>query len=144
MVCASCLLPIGDFLSLSAYLGQETSRTRFLILLATQNLIPVFGVTKAASIAIALYVLHNMFYAAFAIVAGWLADRFRKNLADWQLNQCRIVTDSLILGIAAAALDPRRTRRIGSLLRGNESEPQPGRAPRLKAADLQRTSDSAG
>ena len=30
-----------------------------LILLATQKLIPVFGTTKAASIAIALYVLHN-------------------------------------------------------------------------------------
>ena len=51
-----------------------------LILLATQKLIPMFGVTKAASIAVALYVLHNVFYAAFAFVAGWLADRFRKNL----------------------------------------------------------------
>jgi MFS family permease len=51
-----------------------------LILLATQKLIPVFGATKAASIAIALYVLHNVFYAAFAFIAGWLADRFRKNL----------------------------------------------------------------
>ena len=51
-----------------------------LILLATQRLIPVFGATKAASIAIALYVLHNIFYAAFAFIAGWLADRFRKNL----------------------------------------------------------------
>ena len=51
-----------------------------LILLATQKLIPMFGVTKAASIAIGLYVLHNIFYAAFAFVAGWLADRFRKNL----------------------------------------------------------------
>jgi MFS family permease len=51
-----------------------------LILLATQKLIPVFGATKAASIAIALYVLHNIFYAAFAFIAGWLADRFRKNL----------------------------------------------------------------
>ena len=40
----------------------------------------MFGATKAASVAIALYVLHNIFYAAFAFVAGWLADRFRKYL----------------------------------------------------------------
>ena len=45
-----------------------------------QKLIPVFGAAKAASIAVALYVLHNIFYAAFAFVAGWLADRFRKSL----------------------------------------------------------------
>ena len=50
-----------------------------LILLATQKLTPALGTTKAASIAVALYVLHNVFYAAFAFVAGWLADRFAKN-----------------------------------------------------------------
>jgi MFS family permease len=51
-----------------------------LILLATQKLAPELGVTKAASIAVGLYVLHNVFYAGFAFVAGWLADRFPKNL----------------------------------------------------------------
>jgi MFS family permease len=51
-----------------------------LILLATQKLTPELGATKAASIAVGLYVLHNVFYAAFAFVAGWLADRFPKNL----------------------------------------------------------------
>jgi len=38
------------------------------------------GATRAASIAVGLYVLHNLFYAGFAFIAGWLADRFRKNL----------------------------------------------------------------
>lgn len=51
-----------------------------LILLATQKLTPELGAAKAASIAVALYVLHNVFYAGFAVVAGWLADRFPKNL----------------------------------------------------------------
>ena len=51
-----------------------------LILLATQKLTPELGAAKAASIAVGLYVLHNMFYAGFAFIAGWLADRFRKNL----------------------------------------------------------------
>jgi MFS family permease len=50
-----------------------------LILLATQKLTPAWGAGKAASIAVALYVLHNVCYATFALVAGWLADRFRKN-----------------------------------------------------------------
>ncbi len=51
-----------------------------LILLGTQKLSPALGATKATSVAVALYVLHNVFYAGFAFVAGWLADHFRKNL----------------------------------------------------------------
>jgi MFS family permease len=51
-----------------------------LILLATQKLTPEVGATKAASIAVGLYVLHNVFYSGFAFVAGWLADRFPKNI----------------------------------------------------------------
>jgi len=51
-----------------------------LILLATQKLTPELGAAKAASMAVGLYVLHNVFYAGFAFIAGWLADRFPKNL----------------------------------------------------------------
>ncbi|MBI1361524.1 MAG: MFS transporter [Alphaproteobacteria bacterium] len=50
-----------------------------LILLATQKLTPELGAAKAASIAVGLYVLHNVFYAGFAFIAGWLADRIRKS-----------------------------------------------------------------
>ncbi len=50
-----------------------------LILLATQRLTPTLGATRAASVAVALYVLHNVLYAAFAFVGGWLGDRFPKN-----------------------------------------------------------------
>lgn len=49
-----------------------------LILLATQKLTPTLGPAKAASIAVGLYVLHNVLYATFSMVAGWLADRFNK------------------------------------------------------------------
>jgi hypothetical protein len=38
----------------------------------------VLGVTKAASLAAGLNVLHNVLYAGFSMVAGWLADRFDK------------------------------------------------------------------
>jgi len=50
-----------------------------LILLATQKLTPVMGAARAASVAVGLYVLHNVFYASFALVGGWLGDRFPKN-----------------------------------------------------------------
>ena len=49
-----------------------------LILLATQRLAPVYGIGKAATFAAALYVLHNIFYAASAFCAGWMADRMDK------------------------------------------------------------------
>src|SRR5207248_1596878 len=49
-----------------------------LILLATQKLTPTIGPAKAASIAVGLYVLHNVLYATFSMAAGWLADRFNK------------------------------------------------------------------
>lgn len=51
-----------------------------LILLATQKLTPTFGATKAASIAVGLYLAHNIFYATFAYLAGWVADHVRKPL----------------------------------------------------------------
>lgn len=51
-----------------------------LILLATQRLTPSMGAAGAASAAVGLYVLHNIFYASFAFIGGWLADRVQKNL----------------------------------------------------------------
>ncbi len=49
-----------------------------LILLAVQKLTPTLGAAKAAGVATGLYVLHNVLYATFSMVAGWLADRFNK------------------------------------------------------------------
>jgi MFS family permease len=50
-----------------------------LILLATQRLAPSLGATRAAAVAVGLYLLHNVFYASFAFLGGWLGDRFPKN-----------------------------------------------------------------
>ncbi len=66
------LLGVGLF-------GMGAFAHSLLILLATQKLTPTLGVTKAASIAVALYVLHNIFYASFAFIGGWLGDRLPKN-----------------------------------------------------------------
>jgi MFS family permease len=49
-----------------------------LILLAMQKLAPTLGALKAASLAAALYVLHNVVYASFSMITGSLADRFDK------------------------------------------------------------------
>lgn len=51
-----------------------------LILLATQRLAPAYGPARAATIAVALYAGHNVLYAAFSPVSGWLADHFPKRL----------------------------------------------------------------
>lgn len=51
-----------------------------LILLAGQRLAASLGQTGAATVAVSLYLFHNVLYAAFAFVAGWLADRLDKRL----------------------------------------------------------------
>ena len=48
-----------------------------LILYATQALTPNMGFAAASSVAIGLYLLHNVFYAAFAYLSGWLSDHVR-------------------------------------------------------------------
>jgi MFS family permease len=70
----------GKFLVAVGLFGAGDFAHTLLILLATQKLTPELGAAKAASIAVGLYVLHNVFYAGFAVVAGWLADHFPKNL----------------------------------------------------------------
>jgi MFS family permease len=45
-----------------------------LILYATRMLTPTEGMARAASVAVGLYTLHNVFYAGSAYVSGWLSD----------------------------------------------------------------------
>jgi MFS family permease len=68
------------FLMAVGLFGAGDFAHTLLILLATQKLAASHGIAKAASIAVSLYVLHNVFYASFSLIAGWLADRMRKNL----------------------------------------------------------------
>jgi MFS family permease len=68
------------FLAAVALFGAGDFAHTMLILLATQRLTPSLGAAGAASIAVMLYVLHNVFYAGFSLVAGWLGDRMPKNL----------------------------------------------------------------
>ena len=67
------------FLGAVAVFGAGDFAHSLLILLATQKLAHSLGIARAASVAVALYVLHNVFYAGFSFVAGWLGDRMPKN-----------------------------------------------------------------
>ena len=68
----------GEFRWLLAAVGVfglgDFSHT-MLILYATQKLTPSLGAAWAASAAIGLYLVHNVFYAGFAYLGGWLGDR---------------------------------------------------------------------
>ena len=66
------------FLVAVGLFGASDFAPTLLILLATQTLTRELGAAKAASIAVGLYVVRNVFYAGFAPIAGWLADHFSK------------------------------------------------------------------
>jgi MFS family permease len=70
--------PYRRFLVAVGLFGAGDFAHTLLILLATQKLAPALGPAKAASLAVGLYVLHNVFYATFSLVGGWLADRLEK------------------------------------------------------------------
>ncbi len=61
------LLGVGIF-------GAGDFSHSLLILYASRMLAPMHGMARAASIAVGLYVLHNVFYAGSAYLSGWLSD----------------------------------------------------------------------
>ena len=61
------LLGVGIF-------GSGDFSHTLLILYATRMLTPAQGTARAASIAIGLYTLHNVFYAGSAYASGWISD----------------------------------------------------------------------
>lgn len=61
------LLGVGIF-------GAGDFSHTLLILYATRMLSPAHGTAWAASIAVGLYTLHNVFYAGSAYVSGWISD----------------------------------------------------------------------
>jgi MFS family permease len=67
-----------QFLVAAGLFGAGGFSHTMLILLAAQKLTPRFGAAKAASVAVALYTVHNIFYGAFSYIGGWLGDRFAK------------------------------------------------------------------
>jgi MFS family permease len=61
------LLGVGVF-------GAGDFSHTLLILYASRMLAPAHGAARAASLAIVLYTVHNVFYAGSAYVSGWISD----------------------------------------------------------------------
>jgi MFS family permease len=61
------LLGVGVF-------GSGDFSHTLLILYASRMLAPTHGAARAASLAVGLYTLHNVFYAGSAYVSGWISD----------------------------------------------------------------------
>jgi MFS family permease len=70
-------LPFRRFLAGVGVFGAGDFSHTLLILYATRMLTPAQGAARAASLAVALYTLHNVFYATSAYLSGWLSDRVR-------------------------------------------------------------------
>jgi MFS family permease len=86
--------PYRKFLVAVGLFGLGDFAHTLLILLATVKLAPASGPAKAATFATALYVVHNICYAAFSMVAGWLGDR---------MNKGHLLAGGYLLGAAMAA-----------------------------------------
>jgi MFS family permease len=68
-------VPFRHFLLGVGIFGAGDFSHSLLILYASRMLAPGHGLACAASLAVALYTLHNVFYAGSAYVSGWLSDR---------------------------------------------------------------------
>ena len=71
-------IPFRRFLVAVGVFGAGDFSHTMLILYASRALAPVHGAARAASIAVGLYTLHNVFYAGSAYVSGWISDHVRE------------------------------------------------------------------
>ncbi len=67
-------VPFRRFLLGVGVFGAGDFSHTLLILYASRMLAPRYGLTHAASIAVVLYTVHNVFYAGSAYASGWLSD----------------------------------------------------------------------
>ncbi len=70
-------IPFRRFLAGVGVFGAGDFSHTMLILYAARQLTPVHGAARAASLAVVLYTLHNVFYAGAAYASGWLSDHVR-------------------------------------------------------------------
>lgn len=68
-----------------------------LIMYATKMLAAQYGLARAASLAVILYTLHNVFYAGSAYVSGWLSDHVPHRRAVLGAGYALAVVTALLL-----------------------------------------------
>jgi MFS family permease len=67
-------VPFRRFLLGVGVFGAGDFSHSLLILYASRMLAPAYGLARAASAAVVLYTVHNVFYAGSAYASGWLSD----------------------------------------------------------------------
>jgi MFS family permease len=75
-----------------------------LILYATKMLGTQYGMAKAASFAVILYTLHNVFYAGSAYLSGWLSDHLPHRRAVLAAGYSLAVVTALLLSTGTHSL----------------------------------------
>jgi len=70
-------VPFRKLLFAVGIFGAGDFSHTMLILYASRMLAPAQGVTRAASLAVGLYTLHNVFSAGSSYLSGWLSDHVR-------------------------------------------------------------------
>jgi MFS family permease len=83
--------PFKKFLGAVGLFGLGDFADTFYILYAVTVLSPTIGPARAATLSVAGYTLHNVLYASWSYLGGWMADRTNKRLL-------------LVAGYTAAAL----------------------------------------
>jgi MFS family permease len=75
-----------------------------LILYASRMLAPGHGLARAASIAVGLYTVHNVFYAGSAYLSGWLSDRVRQRKFVLAAGYALAGVTAILLGTATHSM----------------------------------------
>lgn len=72
--------PYKEFLAAVGLFGVGDFADTFYILYAVAVLTPTVGADQAAHLSVAFYVLHNVLYAAWSYLGGWIADHFNRRM----------------------------------------------------------------
>lgn len=72
--------PYKEFLGAVGLFGIGDFADTFYILYAVAVLTPAVGADQAAHLSVAFFVLHNVLYAAWSYLGGWIADHFNRRL----------------------------------------------------------------
>jgi MFS family permease len=91
------LLGVGMF-------GAGDFSPTLLILYATKMLADQHGAARAASLAVILYTVHNIFYAASAYLSGWLSDHVPHRRTVLAAGYALAVFTAILLGIGTHSL----------------------------------------
>jgi MFS family permease len=75
-----------------------------LILYATKMLAAEYGMAKAASVAVILYTIHNVFYAGSAYLSGWLSDHLPRRRTVLAMGYGLAAATALLLSTGTHSL----------------------------------------